>query len=368
MISSRFIQIAFVLTAVTFAGCAPTATPTPLPPTPDAQATAAKIAADASASLTASAPTLTPVPTQTPVPTVTATRLPTLTPTALPETSEVFRDDFASDCLYESDNDSRTMKCENGEYTILNKAANRIWWSYLGPEDPDTITEFDVRKIAGDDNMDYGLAFRVSSDASRYYYFSVVPGAAEYALLYHADQKWNDLISYTHSDAIKAGDATNHLKVVAQRQQFVFYVNGQLLGSITDTAEASGRLGLVMGSIDPNGKAAFDNVVVTKINRPLDLPAAQARPPTPTARPEIPPGMGAIIVTDFCGFDVNIDVAGQFHTIPINGSIVIFVAPGEHPVSATAGGKRLGCGGGGCSVVVAEGKYTPYPYCALPAE
>jgi hypothetical protein len=241
-------------------------------------------------------------------------------------------------------------------------------WSYLDPEDPDMITEFDARMIAGNDTLDYGIAFRVSSDGNSCYYFSIAPVSSEYAVMYYADKTWNDLVPYTSSAAIKAGNATNHLKVVAQGQHLVFYVNGQLLSSINDRSASSGKLGLAMESSDPNGKVGFDNVVVTKINRPLDLPAAQTLPPTPTPRPEIPAGMGAILVTNYCGFDVNIDVAGQFHTIPINGSLVIFVPPGEHSISATAGGKWLVCGGGGCSAPVTEGKYTPFTYCLHPAE
>lgn len=310
---------------------------------------------------------MTPTNTNTPTPpatqTPTNTPPPTATSTPASDTTTIFTQDFSSGCLYTANDSDRSYACENGEYTLLNKASNLATWSYTDSR----YDEADAHTVTDAKGIDYGVLFRASDDGKRFYIFLIDPDAGGYGAFYHAD-KWNNLIPFTKSDAIKTGTQTNKLKIVAQASQLAFYANGQFLDTVTDSSLAAGKIGFYLESTDPNAKAAFDNLTVSKINRPLTMPAAKARAPAPTRMPDLPAGTGGVVVTNFCGFDVNIDLGGQFRTIPVNGNVLVTLAPGHYPISATAGGKKLVCGGGGCAVDVEAGIYIPFTYCGGPAQ
>jgi hypothetical protein len=350
--------------------CAPAATLTPL-------ATATPRPTDTPPPPTATlSPTATPQPTATPRPTETFTPAPTATRTATPvptatstpatETSVVFNDDFSSSNCALSTVDAADHKygCENGEYSMLSKAGNYTWWTYYRDQYDNAVIQVDARVPSGDAGVNYGIAFRISSDGNKFYRFNLTPDGRYSLYSYDRTSKWTSLIPYTASDAVKTGAAGNRLKVITQGEQIAVYVNDQFLDSVTDSTLTKGMVGFVIGTQNPNGQATFDNLTISKINRPLALPPPKARPPTPTPRPAIPPGMGGIVVDDFCGYEVYLDIVGKLYTIPVDGQVIIHLPPGHYPVSATAGGRKLMCGGGGCSLDVLEGQYIPYPYCA----
>ncbi len=348
-----------VLVLVVFlVACAPAATPTPLPTnTPKPTDTPPP-------------PTATPLPTATvpptgtftpaPSATRTATPVPTATSTPATETSVVFEDDFSgSKCILSTvDDATRTYACADGEYTMGFKNPNWSGWvTYSGQYD-DSVVEVDARAISGA-QVTYGIAFRRASSGD--FYDFVLSPRGRYSLQYYSAQKWTALIPWTDSPAVSTGTGKNHLKVVAQGSLIALYANDQFLRSIEDSALSRGTAGLYSNTSNPTDRVAFDNFSISKMNRPLALPAPE---PTATPAPTIPAGTGGIIVDDFCGFEVYLDIGGKLYTIPVDGQIIIHLPPGHYPVSATAGGKKLTCGGGGCSVDIVEGKYISYPYCA----
>ncbi len=362
-----------------------------VPPTPDARATEAAIAGSIFATLTAAAPTLAPTkptetiaqppiaapPTAAPTSTPTATWTPTpsLTPrpTSIPlpsntpgQTSLIFSDDFSGTCaLRERDNEEHTFKCQNGEYMMVSKLADYSWWNFYDDEYVDVVIEADARVPNGDDGVMYGIVFRAASDASGHYQVALSPMGGFAVDAYDQGSKWTSLIPYTESAAVRRGVEKNHIKVIVQGDQIAVYINNQFMGSVLDSTRSRGSVGFIMWSRNAGGQAAFSNLTISKINRPIELPTAKARP---TPLPTLAAGMGGIVVDNFCGFDVTITVGGQFAMIPVKGRIILSLPPGKYTVSATAPGQRLGCGGGGCGLEVVEGQYTPYPYCAGPFE
>ena len=320
-------------------------------------------------------PSSTPTSAATPTPkdtaTNTATSVPTLTPlpsvtsTPATDTSVVFTDNFSSSCnLPKEDDADHTFECENGEYTMLMKTANYSWWRYYRDQYDDAVIEADARAVSGDAGANYGIAFRVASDGNSFYRFGITTDGHYSVDYFSRSTKWSALIPWTSSAALKTGAEKNQLKVITQGNQIAVYANDQFLDTITDATLSRGAVGFVTGSSNTNSKVTFDNLSISKINRTLTLPTPKPRPPTPTPLPAIPAGMGGVIVDNFCGFDVNIDVGGKFNSIPVGGRAYIYLPPGHYAVSATAGGKKLVCGGGGCGLDVTGGTYISYPYCA----
>jgi hypothetical protein len=75
------------------------------------------------------------------------------------------------------------------------------------------------------------------------------------------------LIKWTSSDAIRGGNATNHLRVKAVGGHFTFYVNGQELATFDDSTFEGGDVGLIAGTFadQVNVHASFSNLTVRPV-------------------------------------------------------------------------------------------------------
>ncbi|MEP7199295.1 MAG: hypothetical protein ABI874_05700, partial [Chloroflexota bacterium] len=200
-------------------------------------------------------------------------------------TQVIFTDNFSGKCsLPEPDDDKHTFKCESGSYTMLNKTGTSRWVYYTDVEYDDSVIEADAHAVSGPPFVEYGIVFRMTDDGKSFYGFTLTRDGKYTVWRCESpctdSTDFVDLISYTVSNAVKAGTATNHIKIVAQGNQIAMYVNDQWLNTVTDSTFASGTLGFFLNSRDPNGKAAFDNLTVSQINGRLTLPKG-----VPTAAP-----------------------------------------------------------------------------------
>jgi hypothetical protein len=270
----------------------------------------------------------------------------------------IFTDDFASTCaLRIADDVDRKYGCENSEYTLLMKTAGKMASSVYSTSYDNIVAETDVRMVSGNDGTEYGMLLRLSTDGNSYYLFTITQNGY-YALSLYANGQWSDLIDYTKSSLIKTGNEKNHLKVVMQDTQIALYANDQFLNGLSNLTLKSGRLGVFAYSRDPNGKAAFDNVSISKINRQIAMPA-----PKPTATPDVPPlapGMGGVIVTNFIGQEINYDLAGKLYKIPANGKEVIQLPPGKYSYGANIPGFGRSNG----TIEIQAGVYLTQPWTA----
>lgn len=219
-------------------------------------------------------------PLSAPTPTVTR---PTATtqPSPVTDLTVVFTDDFSSPCQYlpEGANENRTVACDNGEYSVLNKTDKSRWFYY-----PDSYNDFVVEvnghAEAGPDFVEYGVIVRSASDGKAFYGLTV-SRAGNYSFFRYQDEKFIDLISFSPSSAVKKGTSTNKIKVVAQKNQFGLYVNDQFLNTVTDSNFSAGGVGLFVNSDQPNASVRFSGLRVSRINRTLSLPAG-----VPTIKPQ----------------------------------------------------------------------------------
>jgi hypothetical protein len=164
--------------------------------------------------------------------------------------------------------ESRKKWIEGEEYHVLVKTDTTTWsWnSHEGPFDEVQI-DLDVRHIAGTDNVSAaGLVFRLV-DGNNLFAFLVSP-VGMYRIYRSDAGTWTSLAGWTSSTAINKGVATNHLRVVANGSSFSFFVNGTEVETLTDTAHASGFVGVVARAYDENVDVhvAFDNLQVHSLD------------------------------------------------------------------------------------------------------
>jgi hypothetical protein len=241
------------------------------------------------------------------------------------------------------DDTERKYGCENGEYTMLAKVGRKTRWVFYRERYGDFVLEADAHLLSGNGPVEFGFVYRVPSDGNKAYFFGVNPVARSYSSFYYARPDWTPLAA-EGSEAIKSGTEKNNLKVVAQGNQTALYVNDQFLDTVTDSNLTLGQVGFYFFTQEANVTVAFDNLQVSKINRPLTLPQGKPRAPTPTPMPAIPDGMGGLIVSNYYGKEINYEIGGKLHKIPANGSVTIYLAPGKHNYSADIPG--LGRAGG----------------------
>ena len=61
------------------------------------------------------------------------------------------------------------------------------------------------------------------------------------------DDHWVDIVSWTSSEVVRPGGATNVLTVQAVGQQLTFLVNGTLVASVLDSVLVEGAVGIFAG-------------------------------------------------------------------------------------------------------------------------
>ncbi len=117
--------------------------------------------------------------------------------------------------------------------------------------------------ISGDEG---GLAFRVNQATTQFYYFGVTSDGS-----YHLDNVDggfnlpNTLLQGSNAAIKKGLNVSNVLAIVASGSQISLYVNKALVGKVTDSAYASGQLGLVAGDMGNTTDVAFTDVKAWKL-------------------------------------------------------------------------------------------------------
>ena len=75
-----------------------------------------------------------------------------------------------------------------------------------------------------------------------------------------------NIIKWTKAAAIRQGESTNHLRLIANGQVISLFVNDELLAIVPDNTFRRGDIKLVVGSFsDPGVHIAFDNLKVTTV-------------------------------------------------------------------------------------------------------
>jgi hypothetical protein len=148
------------------------------------------------------------------------------------------------------------------------------------------------------------------------------------------NDRWSTLMSWTKSDAIYRGQATNVIRVECEGDTFTFFVNGVRLTSFSDSTFGAGDIGLFASTYDKgNVHISFDNLNVWAITDPPQ--------PTSTPFPSPTPAMSVLPYSvDFSSptsgwesySDQDVTRAyeeGQYHITVVRDGLTVWEDPGK---------------------------------------
>lgn len=153
---------------------------------------------------------------------------------------------------------------ENDAYRIFVNTDNMDVWANPGLSFTDVRIEVDATKAGGPDDNDFGVICRYE-DVDNFYFF-IISSDGFYGIgkVLDGEQNLIGADSMDTSDAIRQGNATNHITAECVGSTLSLSVNGTHLQTVEDTDFASGDVGLLAGTYDePGTDILFDNFVVT---------------------------------------------------------------------------------------------------------
>jgi hypothetical protein len=129
----------------------------------------------------------------------------------------------------------------------------------------DFVLDVDATQVDGPNDNTYGVIFRYQDD--RNFYRLDISGDGYFAVFKRKDGTWSKLQDYVETPAVKQGNATNHLQVIAKGNQFTFNVNGETVKTFSDGDFPNGNLGVTAGTLFDNAGVhiAFDNLTVNEV-------------------------------------------------------------------------------------------------------
>jgi hypothetical protein len=153
-----------------------------------------------------------------------------------------------------------------------NAATSSAWWDALGYHLEPRVAGQHVAIVApggaafgdvavtglfhksgGPAGGGYGLILRAqggplngTNQAGRYYVFEV-GDRGDVGAWRREEDRWVDLVPWTHSGAVHPGDASNRLDVRASGSQFTFSVNDTPVARVSDDSLATGAVGVFTG-------------------------------------------------------------------------------------------------------------------------
>lgn len=185
------------------------------------------------------------------------------------------------------------LKYDQGEYVAqVFSESYMVWGNYAQLNVSDFILEIDGRIIDTPELANLGVIFRYK-DAANFYEFTVNANG-QYALYEKIGGKWQTILGWTKSPAIKTDRATNRLKIICDGSAISLYINNTFLGMVQDDSLDKGKLGLSAEKGKGSGtvKVAFDNLRLYTSAGAAPVVVAPPTPiPTTGAPAGIPPGV-----------------------------------------------------------------------------
>jgi len=229
---------------------------------------------------------ITVVESATPVPEPTATMEPTPpTPPALP-----FEDDFSNpgSGWEVGDYSDGSVGYRDGVYFVIAREKNDTLEGHANRSFDNLVIEVDARQVSAGptDNNDYGVVCRRQANGDEY--SMLISGDGFYSIQKEVGGEFESLVEWESSDAIRQGNATNHIRAVCDGSTLQLFVNGELLAEATDSTLSEGDIGLTATTYeDQPTEIHFDNL---KAYAPAGMEPTSATPttPPPTATP-VPP-------------------------------------------------------------------------------
>jgi hypothetical protein len=156
----------------------------------------------------------------------------------------------------------------DGEYFLRLSPSHKDQISLTGPDAvlANTHVEVDVRFVATTEMCGVGVACRVSLEegvAIGAYVLSMSPATGWFALARLDPGRVVRLVADQFSEAIRQGDASNHLELTCAGSTIIVRINGMEVASVRDGTHDNGHVAIVVSRSTSIGlEARFDNLVI----------------------------------------------------------------------------------------------------------
>lgn len=187
--------------------------------------------------------------------------------TATASSTVIYRDDFEQlDSGWEiGDYESGSVGYEDGAYVVTASGDGDTMWGVGNLSFEDVIIDVDATQVAApdNDNNDYGIVCREQGNGDGYYL--LIAGDGSYAIIKSNEGGFNPLVDWSTSEAIRQGNATNHIRAVCEGSTLTLFANGQRLATTVDTEFVEGDIALTATSYETAPtEIHFDNLVVRR--------------------------------------------------------------------------------------------------------
>ncbi len=178
----------------------------------------------------------------------------------------IFRDDFSSESSgWEvGEYDTGSVGYRGGVYVVSAIENGSTMWGVANRSFDNIVIEVDATQVAAgpESNNDYGIVCREQEGSGDGYYLLI--SGDGFASIYKATAgSFETLVEWVESDAVKQGNATNHLKAVCDGSRLELFVNGTSVVSAQDTTYTVGDIALTATTYeDSPTEIHFDNLAV----------------------------------------------------------------------------------------------------------
>ena len=115
-----------------------------------------------------------------------------------------------------------------------------------------------------------GVACRLQpkDGTAQFYALLTVPATGQFALSNFDGRQWVHLVPFKYSEAVRRGNASNHLELTCVGSTLIARINGTEVASVLDRTYDSGYVAVLLGRDESIPvEARFDNLIVREARR-----------------------------------------------------------------------------------------------------
>jgi hypothetical protein len=175
------------------------------------------------------------------------------------------------------------IECKDGQLHFTRKDTRGTRYLYYRPELTDAMVEVSARLPNATKNARYGVIFRLDNEFKNYYILGIT-NEGKYGLFRFAGDHYETIIPYTQDFFVGNAGFPTRIKLVNQGDVIAIYFGDHWINSVRDPNLKMGRVALFTEPDEPNQTVLFDDLKISEILSPLDIPQPRATEPvvTPT--------------------------------------------------------------------------------------
>lgn len=210
-----------------------------------------------------------------------STPVPTATTAPEGQTNTVVENSF--DACDTIDDDYFLIECKDGQMNFTRKETRGTRYLYYRPVLTDAVVEVSAHLPNATKNARYGVIFRLDDEFKNFYVLGIT-NEGKYGLFRFAEDHYETLIPYTQDFFVGNAGFPTRIKLVNQGDVIAIYFGDHWINSVRDPNLKAGRVALFTEPDEPNQTVIFDDLKISEILAPLDVPQPRATAPavTPT--------------------------------------------------------------------------------------